>query len=89
MEAAMMEMNNLVHKMQTKVTYLENKLKSKQASHCKDESRRLHHHGTRWKKGLCTTCICKRGQIECAADACPTPSCPAPVPVEGECCPRC
>lgn len=41
------------------VKYLENKLKSKQASHCKDESGRLHHHGTRWKKGLCTTCICK------------------------------
>ncbi|KAL8583777.1 hypothetical protein ACOMHN_036412 [Nucella lapillus] len=89
MEAALMEMNHHLELMTRKVKHLQKKLKGRRVRHCRDSSGRLRRHGHRWSKDMCTSCICKRGQIECAALPCPAQSCPNPVPVPGQCCPKC
>lgn len=89
MEAAIMEMNNLVQLMQKKVKHLQKKLRGNWPQHCRDKSGTLHQHGARWKLDVCVECVCKRGQIECSAKSCPATNCPNPVFMQGECCPKC
>ncbi|XP_070195291.1 peroxidasin-like isoform X2 [Littorina saxatilis] len=89
MEAAMMEMNNLVQHMQKKIKHLHKKLKGGRARHCRDLVGRLRRHGHRWSKDICTSCICRKGQVECSAMSCPETNCPNPVLVAGQCCPKC
>ncbi|KAK7488478.1 hypothetical protein BaRGS_00020263, partial [Batillaria attramentaria] len=89
MEAAMMEMNHLVQLMQKKVKHMQKKLRGSRPLHCRDKSGVLRHHGSRWKLDVCVSCICRRGQIECSAMSCQATTCPNPVFVEGECCPKC
>ncbi|XP_076462560.1 peroxidasin-like isoform X2 [Babylonia areolata] len=90
MEAAMMEMNHHLELMQKKVRFLQKKLKGRgRQRHCQDVSGRLRRHGHRWSQDVCTSCICKKGQVECTATPCPASSCPDPVLIPGQCCPKC
>lgn len=88
-EEAMMEMSQLLQNMQTKMMHLQTKLKSTSLRNCQDITGKIRRHGQRWSKDICTSCTCRKGQIECAAMTCPAPSCDKPVFEPGTCCPKC
>lgn len=49
----------------------------------------IEEHGSSWTIDPCTICNCKNGTTDCDIVTCPSPRCPDPVTIPGECCPLC
>ncbi|XP_069129569.1 uncharacterized protein [Argopecten irradians] len=43
--------------------------------------------GELFSPNLCTSCLCKHGNVECLDEQCPRPQCSMPITAPGECCP--
>jgi len=54
---------------------------------CRSMNGELHHDGDSWEDEDCIACTCHKGVKKCTAFMCI--GCENPVPVPGECCPKC
>ncbi|XP_052240639.1 peroxidasin homolog [Dreissena polymorpha] len=56
---------------------------------CMEDSGEKRMHGDKWSRDDCTVCRCKMGKTRCKTVPCPTPNCPFPKKMPGQCCMVC
>lgn len=81
-----LDMQQTITDLRTQIKKLESRLST---AECTGVDGEPHADGARWKRDVCTICECRDGQITCFVEACPPADCPAPVRVDGACCPVC
>ncbi|XP_014396031.1 PREDICTED: LOW QUALITY PROTEIN: peroxidasin homolog, partial [Myotis brandtii] len=81
-----LEMQQTITDLRTQIKKLESRLST---AECTDADGEPHADGARWKRDACTVCECRDGQITCFVEACQPADCPAPVRIDGACCPVC
>ncbi|XP_042197315.1 protein kinase C-binding protein NELL1 isoform X2 [Callorhinchus milii] len=89
-----MDLQELLAKMTTKLNYAENRLSELENCYCErtcQVNTLVRHNMESWVEN-CKQCTCKNGVVECKRLACPPQSCPTdfrPVFTEGKCCKEC
>ncbi|XP_027696149.1 peroxidasin homolog isoform X2 [Vombatus ursinus] len=81
-----LEMQKTITGLRKQIKKLESRLSK---TECTDEKGKSYSSNEKWKRDSCTACECKDGQITCFVESCQPTDCPAPVKIQGECCPVC
>ncbi|XP_074144108.1 peroxidasin homolog isoform X2 [Sminthopsis crassicaudata] len=81
-----LEMQKTIMGLRKQIKKLESRLSK---TECTDEKGKSYPNNEKWKRDSCTMCECKDGQITCFVESCQPTDCPAPVKIQGECCPVC
>ncbi|KAG7177543.1 Peroxidasin-like 6, partial [Homarus americanus] len=92
-EVLVEQLSRTVIELNKKVTTLEQKcsgsIRKRRRKLCRDEEGHERHPGESWHKDPCTTCKCRRGNVECRVLECPPVTCDNPITQEDQCCPVC
>uniref|UniRef100_A0A9L0TF86 Lactoperoxidase n=2 Tax=Equus TaxID=9789 RepID=A0A9L0TF86_HORSE len=81
-----LEMQRTITDLRAQIKKLESRLST---SVCTDAAGQTRTDGAQWKQDACTACECRDGQVTCFVEACAPAECPAPVRLDGACCPVC
>ncbi|CAL1540332.1 unnamed protein product [Lymnaea stagnalis] len=68
-EETLMEMAQVITSLKKKIKQLERE-KSNKRKTCLDNNNLVKLDGARWRPDDCTSCLCKRGQVECKSENC-------------------